>query len=291
VTGSPAGIAYTAGPNGVTFKAASIPEVTKKAIVLEINSPSMQFKKPVKISLSVTQNVPKCTVSLKGTLDIADPKSAITGTVKLTNTTSPVKEILLSGTGSEGFKTEVTGANTFRITACAGTPPGVKRVLVVGVKLQNGVALQASKSVSVTPKQTVGKAIQSRKEITLYKATPLTGQSVGLGLKTPANVKLGEVRLSEAGAAAFKFDTTLPNSGFELKRSGENEWTIYFKAGKAPVRADGRTLNANYNLKMELWAEGTYEKNPDGSFKDCLRDSAGNAKSKPRMVTVKVNIR
>jgi len=290
VKGLPSGIAYTSGPNSLAFKVTGPLAATKKAVTLEINSPSMQFKKPVKISLTITNNAPKCVLTVKGNIDIANPKSKINATAKLTNTTSAIDEVMLSGTGSECFAATVTGANAFSITCLKGTVPGIKRTLTVNVRLKNDQTVKATKTIVFTPKQTVGKASQSAKNITLYKAAPLTGSTVGLNLTTPQNVKLSYVRVNEASVNAMKFDRDLPNNGFEVKRIGEKEWTVFFKNGRSPVPAKGK-LKASYVLKLELWADGTYETDEDGGFMDCLRDANGKAKSKPKIIPVRVYIK
>ena len=289
--GCPAGIGFSPGPNSITFRVTDALAATKKPVTVKINSPTMQFSKPVKISFSITGSKPKCTVSVKGAIDIANPKSMATATVKLTNTTSAIKEVELTGTGSESFDVDVIAANKFAIRGREGTLPGITRSLGVAVSLENGETLTAARLVTIKPKQTVGKAYRSLTRITLYKTTPLTGRAVGLDLKTPANARLGAVRINEASVDSMKFDNSLPNNGFELRQSGKNEWTVYFKGGKAPVPADAKPLKASYKLKIELWADGTYVKTPDGSFSDCLRDGKGNPKSKPRVVTIKVTIK
>jgi len=166
--------------------------------------------------------------------------------------------------------------------------PKVKQNLGVELKLKNGEELRSweaagSKPIVITPVQTVPKTTQSVEAVTLYKKTPLTGQAIELGLKKPETYKPGAVRISENSLKPFV------NQGFELVQSGESAWTLYFKEGKAPVPKKG-VLQSSYVLKLELWAEGTYDYDGDGK-PIALTDANGNAKTKPAIVKVKVNIK
>jgi len=122
--------------------------------------------------------------------------------------------------------------------------------------------------------------------VTLYKKTPLTGQTVELGLKNPGTYKLGAARISQSSLSPFK-----TGQGFALVQSGENAWTIYFEDGKAPALKDSKAkLKSSYVLNLELWAEGTYALD-DGDKPVALTGPDGNAKTKPAIVKVKVNLK
>jgi hypothetical protein len=172
--------------------------------------------------------------------------------------------------------------------------PGVKKQLGVALTLTDGETTFTTwshgkgKLLSITPAQTTAKAFQSKKAITLYAGAPLTGEAIDLNLITPPGVQLGAVCINQASVAAMKFNSTLPNNGFELQQSGANQWTIYFKGGKAPEAAKGK-LKASYTLKLELWAEGTYKDENNDGIPEPLTE--GTKKSKPTLVSVKVNIK
>jgi len=242
-------------------------------------------------------------VSVKGKIDIANPDSAVISTVNLSNTTSEIDTVELlnpAGTQSGDFTAYITGGKTFTIkTAHKQVVPGVQYKLNARVTLKNGFSFE--KALTLKPIQTKSKAVQTVKAVTLHTRTPLTGQTVGVDLKTPANVKLGAVRLNEPALKKLKLvdaDTNLANDGFKLEKNGANNWTVYFNAAKAPKALDKKgnavKLGKSYTLKIELWADGTYEF--DGNGKPValgVTDSKGkfNAKSKPTIINVKVNIK
>ena len=250
---------------------------------------SSKVSAPVKIAVTITAKTPSFTVAKKGKVDIANPNSAITATVKLKNTTSGIEEVKLldkaGGSVSSDFEAVLTGANTFTVKIKDGSKlaPGVTKKPVVEIKLENELTTM-TKAISIAPKQTAGKKVQSRSSITLYKAQPLQGETVSLNLKAP--VSLGAVQIQQASLNKMKFDT----GGFELVRNGENDWTIIFKDGKAPTKLNKKNkdvLKSSYTLKLELWAEGTYI---DDSGKAApIKD--GKKASKPTVVKVKVYIK
>lgn len=282
-----------------------------RKFVLNIGSDNIANEKTGKpktfpVTLTISAKQPTFSVSTKGKIDSAAPGSAITASVKLTGTTSEIETVTLwtkpndplPANRSADFKAIGIDGTTFQIMAAHGeVVPGIKQNLSLTIKLQNGQTLNSwdsgkDKPMAVNPAQTVSKAFQSKKEVALYRATPLTGEAITLNLTTPAGVLLGEVRINQSSVSAMNFAT----GGFKLERSGEDTWTILFNDGKAPTVTNPNTgasiaLKPSYTLKLELWANGTYQQNPDGSFKDCLRDSKGNPKSKPTLVSVKVNIK
>jgi len=108
---------------------------------------------------------------------------------------------------------------------------------------------------------------------------------------------------------------TLYTDPFEIVQNGGDNWTIRFKNGEAPwgvtnaagarannqVNQTGATRNAlpasgNYNIRLEIWPEGTYEVDTNGEIildngrPIQLRDSRGRLASRPTLVTVRVNI-
>jgi len=154
----------------------------------------------------------------------------------------------------------------------------------------------------------------------MYKATPYTGANVGMNITTPAGAKLGAVAIDQASVNKLNLGReaagSFPKDVFELVQCGENTWTLRFKDGAIPVqlKASGKdkgkpvknangsykaAANKTYSVKIELWAEGTYVKNADGSPK--LEDGKivplyngakkPSAKTKPTPVTVKVNLK
>ena len=243
-------------------------------------------------------------IKLKGAVDIANPASALTATVKLTNASSGIASVKLFPAGDTNehklFNSVGATGKTFRIRAAnPQVVPGVKHSVDVEVTLENGQTLPLW-NITVKPKNSAGKAWQSKKAVTLNRWTPRTGESVGLRLRAPTGVKLGAVRINQACLNGFNLTTdgeaANKSDGFRLAKNGENEWTIYFADETAPIPA-GKTyassLKSSYTLKLELWAEGTYKLGPDGK-PVALEYKAANGKitkSKPVMVKVKVNIK
>jgi len=198
------------------------------------------------------------TLTTKGKIDISDPNSAVFAAVK--------EKIDTVGLDSEYFTAVRISDQLFKIKVKDGARPvpGVKYNITVNI---NGKPI--TKPLSITPAQTASKAVQSKKEITLYKDAAKIGEEITLDLTTPANVKLGEVKIQDGN--------------FELVRAGQNSWYIRFKGGEVPPAA-----KASYTVKLELWAEGAYTLDNSGKPTALV---SGAKKSKPTIVSVKVNVR
>jgi len=311
----------TSGRNSVTLTVKNSTELRKlvndngsnKKYVLNIGSDALDTltgkNQTFVVTLTVTAKTAGMTLSTKGKIDVANPASAINATVKLSNTTSDISSVkLLKGSDvSSDLRAVVTGTGTFNIVAAhKQVVPGVEQVITVRVTLKNGVTLP-DKTVKIKPAQTVGKAAQSRKTVTLYKMAPRTGETVGLKLTTPANVKLGAVRLNQASLDGMKLvsgssivgakaDPTDKTDGFRLGQSGDGNWTIYFKDSVAPKAIDKKgnvaALGKSYSLRFELWAEGTYKLDSYGKpvalTSGVDKNGKPVARTKPTLVTVKV---
>ena len=195
--------------------------------------------------------------------------------------------------------------------------PGIKQVLSVEITLRNGKKLTSwslkadgtisDKPVSITPTQGTLKLEKDSTTATLNTFLPYSGSDFKLRVKAPANAKIGFI--SFAGAASTqKANEKLgfPDGGFEIIRKGESDWTICFKDGELPTVSgiDPAKLKASYTVKLELWPEGSYMADSYGNLVDengtpleagarpkPLTDLNGSAKSKPVLVSVKVNIK
>jgi len=276
-----------------------------KKYKLNIGSDSVRDSKgKIKIfpvTLTVTAKAPTFKVGLKGKIDIANPGSALNATATLTNTTSGIKSVTLYNqnivskkvqppvTPNYDFEVYDVDGRTFKIRAAGrDVVPGTTTKLSVRIELENGQTLNSwttagkDSPITIKPAQTTGKTWRSKSAVTLYKANPLTGEAIGLKLTTPANVQLGKVEINAASVKAFR------DEGFELKRSGENDWILYYKKGTIPELVNGKKLGSSYTVKLELWAVGTYGLDSSGK---AVALQAGKAKSKPAMVSIKVNIK
>jgi hypothetical protein len=276
------------GTNLLTFSADGSQAATaKKGVKLNVSAPGV--KKPVSITLKVTDKPASFKVSLKGKLSVVDAASSVAATVKLANTTATLTDITL--TGAEAGKFEAFGVSglTFKIRRADGqlVVPGVKYALGVTAGLSNGQSLQLAKPVSITPAQPAGKGSQSKKAVTLYTGALKDGAEIRLGLSAPAGARLSYAQIN---AASVK-----KNDFFELVRNGENSWTVRFKAGFDPaaqVNGKGKsTLKASYTVKLELWADGTYNGLDANGKPIALTNAKGKAKTKPVTVKLKIDLK
>ena len=147
--------------------------------------------------------------------------------------------------------------------------------------MENGEILDSEKPgnskgrVQITPRQTVSRATRTPTRITLYTDRSGMKQEVDFNLITPANARIGAVRIVQP--ANFRV------SGFEIIRNAENTFKIGFENGIAPELPRNNKgiippLPARYDLKVELWPEGT-------------SPGVGNIIGRHTVVTVRVNMR
>jgi len=272
--------------------------------------------KTVSFTLTVTQKAGDVSISMKDKIDIANPASAITATAKLTNTSSDMASVrLLTGAdatsaASRDFHVSGISGNTFKITAAhKQVVPNEAQKVYVHVTLKDGHTLPG-KLVTITPAQTVCKAALSKNAVTLYKADPLRGETGSIELSTPANVKLGAVRLHEGTLKGHKLvhgantvgddpDSGLTTDGFRIAQNGAGHWSLHFADAIAPKTLDNKGkvthLKGSYTVKLELWAEGTYRL--DASGKPVALQAYDTKKgqwvdkTKPTYADVKVSIK
>jgi Raf kinase inhibitor-like YbhB/YbcL family protein len=256
------------------------------------------FSRPLSITFSVTENAPAFRIANKGRIDISNPESFITSTAILTNTASEIDTVELfnqqfelpstvnlsetATTSSPNTDYEVYDivGNTFKLRAVSEyIPPAVTKRLSVRITLKNGEVINSWRAVksgaayvnrdtplSIAPSQTVSRATTSATAITLYQSSPQNGVGLTFSLTTPENVVLADASIDPASVRGFL------DGGFELKRSGENIWSLGFKDGKYPTlinantkaplvdaRGNPRALAASYVLRLHLWAANTYQ--------------------------------
>ena len=316
----PAGIGFAPGANSITFSVTDKAQLspTAKAVSLEFNSSSSPLAKPFKISLSVTGKTASFSLSQKGKIDIANPASEITATVKLANTTSAIAGVKLYDQAfdagkrfidpvaagvSESSCFEVGGinGNAFTIKAKAGKlVPGAAKKLSVYIVLANGDTLTSwgadskgiikdAKAITIKPKQTIFKATQGKRAVTLYKQAPQVGEQIELGFAVSGSASgapgatLADVEINKASVGK--------NDYFELVRGGRDTWELKLKDGFDPYLKNDKGKSAyksTYVVKLELWAEDTY--GLDGAGKPVAL-TEGKYRSKPTIVTVKVSLK
>ncbi|MCL2111970.1 MAG: hypothetical protein FWH32_06980 [Clostridiales bacterium] len=307
------------------------------------------------VNLTFTANASSFRLSLNSRtrIDVANPESFQTATVRLTNTTSEIDYVLLYPTipnnaqrvhESRDFVAEVTGPLTFNIVKHPDNDevvPGVTQRLSVRIVLKNGQEMRSwtdlnskmrnsDRTISVNPRHAVGKA--TSRTVTLYRRQPLQGAGFEAAIRTPANVALGVAIIDQNSLNNIRFakpvisGTSVTGSvkyggepglhgGLVLERNGSDGFVMYFEDGIAPSgvfnsKGTLANLKANYTVRVELWAAGTYALARDehgtllrdakgntmpmigGNGKvEPLRDERGKARSKATVYNVRVNIR
>ena len=237
----------------------------------------------------------------KQKIDIANPASFTTLTVKPANMASEIDKVTLwadKGKTMPANFTVIEGSvdgNTFKIQAIPNKAvPNVNNPVWAEVKFKNGVEKLANKALNIKPTQTVTK--NYKRTVTLYKTTPFAGGAVDLGLTKPEGVETGVVALNAASVKALKFTDA---TGFELSQSGKDTWGVYFADGRLPTlplkKGNPVALKSSYKVKAEVWAEGTYETDEHGAFVRALGTTSAKgkftARSKPTYVTITVYIK
>ena len=271
----------------VSFMLSGSPAVTGP-IPIEINSAGSPLKNPIKLNLSVTNKPASMKLTQTGKIDVTDPSSILAARVKLTGTYAYTGNAVITEHQDLFEILNLDGRNGYfeiRARSTAKPVPGVKYPVKVKLTLENGQ--WAEQVINITPVQPKTKALANKSEITLYKATRHTGETVNLHLTAPAHIKLSHVRINE--------DSVKNNDHFDVVRTGENSFTIKLQEDFDPsLQVNGKTAyKSSYSIKLELWAEGTHEIN-SGKFDGPLKHTLPGGKvvqSKPTLVTVKVNIK
>ena len=287
----PSGISVAQVPNTnlVKFSVENGASLTAGRYNIDIEASAMDttFKtSTARVTLTIIDKKASFSVSLKGSVNILDPSSAATATVKLSNTVSALETVSLTGTNKDLFEVTGISGNTFKIKRANGQllAPGAKFSLGVDVTLANGQSMSLAKPITVTTVQSAAKVSQSVKEITLYKKAPKDGGEVRMSLTSPANTKIGLAQLNAASVAGGDY--------FQLVRNGDDSWTVKFRDDIDPASV---SMKGSYTVKIELWVDGTYD-TMQSSGKPIplgITDANGKftAKSAPIIVSVKVNVK
>lgn len=264
--------------------------------------------KPLDFTLTVVDKTPTMSISLKGKIDILDPYSFITATVKLSNTSAKIigvhlfnaaelKNAVLNGGDLDAladktdfFVTDIDfDAGTFIIYKRPEVEviPGVAQKLSVAVVLNDNVPDNGStvlttwvmpegrvkfsdKPISITPYQPAVKAIASTTTATLYKTHPTEGERFSVDI-TPYGLTVHDVRINTASVAKFP-------DVFELVKNGGTEWTLQLNQNLTPAQI--AALKSSYTVKLDVIPELMV--NGDGEQ---------IAKTKPGTITMKVSIK
>jgi hypothetical protein len=306
----------------------------------EISSKDPQYEKikAIKVTVSGTNKTSSVTAKLTGKLDVLDPGSALTATLTLKNTTSPIADVWLVNTvndndyvlpeneSSNPIKpgSEMDSDNPFEIIHEPGSStfqikvldeslvvPGFAYKPLVAVELENGQGPLYTKAISIKPVQTAVKGWASKKEVTLYQTMPNVGEEISFDINNPAFARfgengMGEVTVQSASVKALKLvgSGEQTQNAFEMRRNGQDIWSLHYTEDTPAAVAKTGALKLFYTIKLEVWAEGTYRREPEGKDYDgddiygeaavalCAYNRTGkaSAKSKPVIVTMKVNL-
>jgi len=292
------------------------------AHVLNIGSPNIRDAKgnmiTFPVTLNITDNDPTLSIKTAGKIDMANPKSSVTATVMIGNSSSPIKNVWLyeqefesdNKTPLAGDRTEYSrdfrvakkSEKTFTVMAKQGqgiSSGKAKQSLSFVIELENGQTLKSWGTVTkngktttiespltITPTQTMSKAWQGKKEADLYMQRPMLKDQVHFMLTTPEGVQLEAVRVDPGSVAVFR------DESFELVQSGKTQWDIGFKGGMKPqLAAAGGTMKSSYTIKLQLWTEGSYRLEDDGTGKQVpVALGSGKTATKPTIISVKVNL-
>jgi hypothetical protein len=285
-----------------------------KTYTLTIGSPAKLPGKTFTFSLTVSDKAPSFTTKAgKAKIDVAKEGSAMDVTVALKDTNSAIDRIFLFDVSDDimtppvenpDFEVQAGSINGMKFKIVAKhdkVVPNVTQKVEVGILLANGTTVNSwnpgingkpiGAPLAITPVQTKPKATQSAKSLTFYKTTPLEGKTIEFGFKKPEAYKLGAARISKDSLNPYK-----DNSGFELVQCGDGAWNLRFEESKRPTLLNGKLMSSAATLKIELWAEGTYEicddpASPDYEKPVALKDANGKARTTPTIAKVKVSIK
>ena len=257
------------------------------------------------VNLTFHAGDPTFTVSLNSRtrIDVANPASFQTATVRLSRTTSSIDDVKLYPVVGGAVSTEESkdfiaiptdNPLAFNIMTRPDNPEVVPKAahrLSVELLLDNGQTV-TGRVISVTALQAVQRA--TSRTVTLYRSQPLQGAAFDAVIGTPAGSSLGYYAIDQARLDSFRFgkpvnvteggttrmeyvkygDPADPHhGGLVLARTGETTYALSFQDGIAPGAIlhrnypDNKTtskLNSNYPIRVELWAEGTYKLARDG---------------------------
>jgi hypothetical protein len=172
----------------------------------------------------------------------------------------------------------------------SGLDTATKHTVNITFNPGSAAEFKASKPLSIKAVQTSAKAVASRKTVTLFQSIPKYGEELTLSLSSNADARIGYVQVQTSKnkniAQTFGVDE---GKGFEAVQNGVGSWNLKLLNGAALT--SGKKVKPSYTVKLELWPEGTFVRNADGSVP---LDNSGrlvtNAKAKAAVASVKVGM-
>ena len=235
---------------------------TKKTTTATIYLKGNDWAKEVKLThrITVTEKKPTVKFTAKGKLDVLNPESEIVYTPKLTNAAGTITDVQLTGEDAKLFNAEVVDGLVHLKLAESGENYSTKKTYKVTpvVTLLGKDITGPTLSVKVT--QSAMK-LAKLPNLTVYQsqATPL---SVKLAVTSPANAKIGDVRLNAKTTAALRkaLDAadgiqagggavTFPASTFALLKPGR--YTVILDVFPANAASDTKPIQARFTLTVQ----------------------------------------
>ena len=220
------------------------------------------WAKEVKLThrITVTDKKPTVKFTAKGKLDVLNPASEIVYTPKLTNAAGTITDVQLEGTDADLFQADVTDGIIHLKLAKSGENYSIKKTYkvtpvvtllgkdITGPTLSVKVTQSAMKLAKI-PNQTVSKS--SPEDLT-----------VNIKITSPANAKIGDVRLNAkttaalrnalkaAGGINFEADTvTFPASAYAALKPGK--YTVILDVTPANAASETKPIQAKFTLTVQ----------------------------------------
>ena len=235
---------------------------TKKTTTATIYLKGNDWAKEVKLThrITVTEKKPTVKFTAKGKLDVLNPESEIVYTPKLTNAAGTITDVQLTGEDAKLFNAEVVDGLVHLKLAESGENYSTKKTYKVTpvVTLLGKDITGPTLSVKVT--QSAMK-LAKLPNLTVYQsqATPL---SVKLAVTSPANAKIGDVRLNAKTTAALRnaldaaggiqvdeAAVSFPAAAFTDLKPGK--YTVILDVFPANAASDTKPIQAKFTLTVQ----------------------------------------
>ena len=235
---------------------------TKKTTTATIYLKGNDWAKEVKLThrITVTEKKPTVKFTAKGKLDVLNPASEIVCTPKLTNATGTVESVRLEGQDAKLFNAEVVDGLVHLKLAESGENYSTKKTYKVTpiVTLLGKDITGPTLSVKVTQSTLKLAKIPNQ---TVSKSSP-EDLTVNIKITSPANAKIGDVRLNAKTTAALRkaLDAadgiqagggavTFPASTFALLKPGR--YTVILDVFPANAASDTKPIQARFTLTVQ----------------------------------------
>ena len=235
---------------------------TEKTTTATIYLKGNDWAKEVKLThrITVTDKKPTVKFTAKGKLDVLNPESEIVYTPKLTNATGTITDVQLEGTDADLFQADVTDGIIHLKLAKSGEEYSTKKTYKVTPKVTLYDTPIDCSPVSLKVTQSALKLAKIPNQAVYQTQTsPL---AVKLAVTSPANAKIGDVRLNAKTTAALRkaLDAadgiqagggavTFPASTFASLKPGR--YTVILDVFPANAASDTKPIQAKFTLTVQ----------------------------------------